>query len=136
MKLGHLDGWNARRREVAGWYAAWLRQAGLAGAEDMPLRLPREAGEAHVFHQYVVRARDRDALRAFLSAAGVDTQIYYSLPLHLQPALAHLGHREGEFPQAERATREVLALPIYPELTRPAVETVVDAIARFYRSRA
>ena len=135
VKLGHLDAWNARRRDVAGWYDAGLRQAGLVGREDAPLRLPAGAGEAHVFHQYVVRARDRDALRAFLGAAGVDTQIYYAVPLHLQPALAHLGHREGEFPHAERASREVLALPIYPELARAAVETVVEAIARFYRSR-
>jgi dTDP-4-amino-4,6-dideoxygalactose transaminase len=65
----------------------------------------------------------------------VDTQIYYSLPLHLQPALAHLGLREGEFPHAERVSREVLALPIYPELSREAAETVVEAVARFYRSR-
>lgn len=136
VKLRHLDAWNARRREVAGWYATWFREAGLAGADDAPLRLPGEAGEAHVFHQYVVRARDRDALRASLAAAGVDTQVYYSLPLHLQPALAHLGHREGEFPHAERASREVLALPIYPELSRTAAETVVEAVARFYRSRA
>jgi dTDP-4-amino-4,6-dideoxygalactose transaminase len=135
VKLRHLDAWNARRREVAGWYDAWLRQAGLAGADDAPLRLPSPAGEAHVFHQYVLRARERDALRASLSAAGVDTQVYYSLPLHLQPALAHLGLREGEFPHAERASREVLALPIYPELSRAAAETVVEAIVRFYRSR-
>jgi dTDP-4-amino-4,6-dideoxygalactose transaminase len=136
VKLRHLDGWNARRREVAAWYATSLRQAGLADGADAPLRLPAEAGEAHVFHQYVVRARDRDALRASLSAAGIDTQVYYSLPLHLQPALAHLGHREGEFPHAERASGEVLALPIYPELSREAMETVVEAIARFYRSGA
>jgi dTDP-4-amino-4,6-dideoxygalactose transaminase len=136
VKLRHLDGWNARRRQVAGWYATGLRQAGLAGAADAPIRLPDEAGEAHVFHQYVVRARDRDALRASLTAAGIDTQVYYSLPLHLQPALAHLGHREGEFPHAERASREVLALPIYPELAQEAAETVVEAIARFYRSHA
>ena len=136
VKLGHLDAWNARRREVAGWYDAGLRQAGLAGGEGAPLRLPGGAGEAHVFHQYVVRARDRDALRASLGGAGVDTQIYYAVPLHLQPALAHLGHREGEFPHAERVSREALALPIYPELSRAAVETVVEAIARFYGSRA
>jgi dTDP-4-amino-4,6-dideoxygalactose transaminase len=136
VKLGHLDAWNARRREVAGWYDAGLRRAGLVGGDDAPLRLPGGAGEAHVFHQYVVRARDRDALRASLGAAGVDTQIYYAVPLHLQPALAHLGHREGEFPHAERVSREVLALPIYPELSRAAVETVVEGIARFYRSRA
>lgn len=136
VKLRHLDAWNARRREVAGWYGTWLREAGLAGRDDAPLRLPDEAGAAHVFHQYVVRARDRDALRDFLAAAGVDTQVYYALPLHLQPALAHLGHRAGEFPEAERASREVLALPIYPELSRAAAETVVEALARFYRGRA
>jgi len=136
VKLRHLDAWNARRREVAGWYTTWFREAGLAGHDDAPLRLPQEAGAAHVFHQYVVRARERDALRAFLSTAGVDTQVYYSLPLHLQPALAHLGHREGELPHAERASREVLALPIYPELSRQAAETVVEAVAGFYRARA
>jgi dTDP-4-amino-4,6-dideoxygalactose transaminase len=135
VKLRHLDAWNVRRREIAGWYAAWLREAGVAGGDDAPLRLPREEGEAHVFHQYVVRARARDALRAHLAAAGIDSQIYYSLPLHLQPALAHLGHRQGEFPEAERASSEVLALPLYPELARDAVETVVEAVARFYRSR-
>ncbi len=135
VKLRYLDAWNARRREVAGWYGTWLREAGLAGRDDAALRLPEEPGTTHVFHQYVVRARDRDALRAFLSTAGVDTQVYYSLPLHLQPALAHLGHHEGEFPHAEGASREVLALPIYPELSREAAETVVEAIARFYRAR-
>jgi dTDP-4-amino-4,6-dideoxygalactose transaminase len=135
VKLRYLDAWNARRREVAAWYGSGLREAGLVGRDDAPLGLPAEAGGSHVFHQYVIRARDRDALRDSLSAAGIDTQVYYSLPLHLQPALAHLGHREGEFPQAERASREVLALPIYPELSREAAETVVDAIARFYRAR-
>jgi dTDP-4-amino-4,6-dideoxygalactose transaminase len=135
VKLRHLDAWNARRREVAAWYGGGLREGGLAGRDDAPLRLPDEAGGSHVFHQYVIRARDRDALRDSLTAAGIDTQVYYSLPLHLQPALAHLGHREGEFPQAERASREVLALPIYPELSREAAETVVEAIARFYRGR-
>ena len=135
VKLRHLDAWNTRRREVAGWYGTWLHEAGLAGRDDAPLRLPEEAGPTHVFHQYVVRARDRDALRESLAAAGVDTQVYYALPLHLQPALAHLGHREGEFPHAERASREVLALPIYPELSHAAAETVVEAIVRFYRAR-
>jgi dTDP-4-amino-4,6-dideoxygalactose transaminase len=136
VKLPRLDAWNARRREVAGWYDAWFREAGVAGGDGAPLRLPRPAGEAHVFHQYVVRARERDALRAHLAAAGVQTQVYYPLPLHLQPALAHLGHRPGEFPEAERASREVLALPVYPELTREAVATVVEAVSGFCRARA
>lgn len=135
VKLLHLDAWNARRREIAGWYDAAFRDAGVAGTVDAPLRLPPPDGTAHVFHQYVVRARARDELRAHLAAAGVQTQVYYALPLHLQPALAHLGHRRGEFPVAERASEEVLALPIYPELSREAVETVVEAVARFYRTR-
>jgi dTDP-4-amino-4,6-dideoxygalactose transaminase len=132
-KLRHLDDWNARRRERAAWYGALLAEAGVAGSPGAPLAAPAPAGEAHVFHQYVVRARDRDRLRAHLAAAGVATMIYYPTPLHLQPALAPLGLRAGTFPEAERAAAEVLALPIYPELERDRVETVVEAIARFYR---
>ena len=103
-----------------------VRPAGRAGVH----------GEAHVFHQYVVRARERDALRAHLAAAGVGTQVYYATPLHLQPALAHLGVTRGALPQAERAATEVLALPIYPALTPAQVDTVVEAITRFYRAGA
>jgi dTDP-4-amino-4,6-dideoxygalactose transaminase len=135
-KLPHLDAWNARRRAVAAWYDALLVEAGLAGRPGAPLVTPQAAGEAHVFHQYVVRARARDRLRAHLSAAGIGTMVYYPQPVHLQPALAHLGLGAGAFPEAERAAREVLALPIYPELTRAHVATVVDAIARFYRADA
>jgi dTDP-4-amino-4,6-dideoxygalactose transaminase len=132
-KLRHLDDWNARRRERAGWYGALLAEARLTGGPGAPLAAPAPAGEAHVFHQYVVRARDRDGLRAHLAAAGVATMIYYPTPLHLQPALSALGLRAGAFPEAERAAAEVLALPIYPELERHGVETVVEAIAQFYR---
>ena len=106
---------------------------GLAGGRDAPLLLPEPAGEAHVFHQYVVRSHDRDALRAHCAAAGVGVQIYYPLPLHLQPPLARFGFRAGDFPVAERAAREVLALPMYPELTDAQVETVVETVARFHR---
>lgn len=135
-KLPHLDDWNARRRTVAEWYTAGLGARGLAGRPDAPLVCPAPADTAHVFHQYVVRARDRDRLRAHLGAAGVGTQVYYPQPLHLQPALAHLGVRPGALPEAERAAAEVLALPIYPELTPAQVDTVVEAIARFYANRA
>jgi dTDP-4-amino-4,6-dideoxygalactose transaminase len=134
-KLRHLDDWNTRRRAVAGWYQTLLADARLTGGPEGPIVAPPPAGESHVFHQYVVRARDRDGLRAHLAAAGIGTMVYYPRPVHLQPALASLGLREGAFPEAERAAREVLALPIYPELTRPQVETIVDAIARFYRAR-
>jgi dTDP-4-amino-4,6-dideoxygalactose transaminase len=132
-KLPHLDDWNTRRRAVARWYEELFRARGLAGAA---LVLPEPDGDAHVFHQYVVRARARDALRSHLAAAGVGTMVYYPIPLHRQPALATLGLAAGAFPAAERAAAEVLALPMYPELGREQVETVVDAIAGFYRARA
>ena len=133
VKLTHLDAWNARRREVAAWYTAAFRARGLAETPRAPLVLPEAAGEGHVFHVYGVRARDRDALRAHLTREGIGTQVYYPLPLHRQPAIERLGLRLGALPEAERAARELLALPIYPELTAAQVATVVDAIAAFYR---
>jgi dTDP-4-amino-4,6-dideoxygalactose transaminase len=132
-KLRHLDDWNRRRRQVASWYGELLADAGLTGAAGAPLVTPEPAGEAHVFHQYVVRARDRDRLRAHLGAAGIGTMIYYATPLHLQPALRSLGLAPGAYPVAEGAAREVLALPIYPEFPRAQVERVVEAMAAFYR---
>ena len=132
-KLPRLDGWNARRRTIAARYTRLLEDAGLAGAPGAPLVLPVAAGEAHVFHQYVVRARDRDALQAHLAAAGIGAQVYYRMPLHLQPPLAAFGFRRGAFPEAERAAAEVLAFPLYPELGERAVETVVETVAAFYR---
>jgi dTDP-4-amino-4,6-dideoxygalactose transaminase len=132
-KLAHLDEWNARRRTIAGWYTTLFAEAALVGAPGAPLAAPPPAGDAHVFHQYVLRARDRDRLRAHLTAAGIGTMVYYPSPVHLQPALAGLGLRPGSFPAAEAAASDVLALPIYPELTRMQIETVVEAIARFYR---
>jgi dTDP-4-amino-4,6-dideoxygalactose transaminase len=131
VKLRHLDAWNARRVTIAGWYAEAIAARGLAGAGG-PISIPRAAGTAHVFHQYVVRARERDRLRAHLTDAGIGTQVYYERPLHLQPALAALGVRAGALPEAERAAAEVLALPIYAELAREQVEAVVDALAAFY----
>jgi len=87
----------------------------------------------HVFHQYVIRAPRRDELRAFLTENGIGTEVYYPLPLHLQPALRSLGYRQGDFPVAERAAAEVLALPIYPELRDEEVENVVEGVRRFYQ---
>jgi dTDP-4-amino-4,6-dideoxygalactose transaminase len=131
-KLRHLDDWNARRRTVAGWYDDAFVARGVAGRPGAPLVPPAPAGEAHVFHQYVVRARPRDGLRAHLEARGIGTQVYYSPPLHLQPALRRLGLDRRAFPEAERAAAEVLALPVYPEITPEQVDTVVDAVASFY----
>ncbi|MGC2481777.1 MAG: DegT/DnrJ/EryC1/StrS family aminotransferase, partial [Candidatus Sulfotelmatobacter sp.] len=97
------------------------------------IQLPLTSAKAHhVFHQYVVRAFRRDELREFLTARKIGTEIYYPLPLHLQPCFTYLGYREGDFPQAERAAKEVLALPMFPELTEDEQRWVVKSIADFY----
>ena len=135
VKLKYIDGWNEARRMLAARYHALFAQAGLAEAGPYPERgvvLPREApGAHHVWHQYVIRVTRRDALREFLTARGIGSEIYYPVPLHLQEALKGLGYKEGDFPEAERAAREVLALPIFPELREEEEQTVVDAIAEF-----
>ncbi len=135
VKLRWLDEWNRRRREVAAWYAERLTAHGLAGWDEAPLRLPRPAGEAHVFHVYCIRARARDALQAHLAAEGIGTQVYYRTPLHCQPALAGRVAVPCGVPESVRAADEVLALPMYPQLAQTQVERVVEAIARFYARR-
>ena len=132
VKLKRVDAGNARRREIAATYDRLFRDAGLVAEADgvvLPWVDPRAE---HVFHQYVIRVPLRDKLRAFLAEEGVGSEIYYPLPLHLQESLAFLGYRKGDFPESERAADEVLALPIYPELRDDEVETVVDAVRRFY----
>jgi dTDP-4-amino-4,6-dideoxygalactose transaminase len=132
VKLKRVDAGNARRRELAALYDQAFRDAALveeANGVVLPWTDPRAE---HVFHQYVIRAPRRDELRAFLTAEGIGSEIYYPLPLHEQESLAFLGYRKGDFPESERAANEVLALPIYPELREDEVETVVDAIRRFY----
>src|SRR5688572_10975949 len=130
-KLRHLDAWNARRRAIAARYGSLLDAAGLTG-KDGPIVTPALAGEAHVFHQYVVRARDRDALAAHLAARDVGTQVYYPIPLHRQPALAAHAVVPAPLGHTEAAAGQVLALPIYPQLADEQVASVVDAIAAFY----
>jgi dTDP-4-amino-4,6-dideoxygalactose transaminase len=132
-KLPHLDGWNARRRTVAGWYRAHCGARGLAGSARAPLVLPDPDGDAHVFHVYCVRARARDALERHLAATGIGTQVYYRVPLHRQAPLAACAEAPGGVPEADRAAGEVLALPMYPQLTEDQVVRVVDAVAAFYR---
>lgn len=134
VKLKRLDAGNARRRELAALYDRLFREAGLAGSSVaegvvLPWTDPRAV---HVFHQYVIRAPRRDALRAFLAEERIGSEIYYPLSLHEQESLAFLGYKTGDFPESERAANEVLALPIYPELREDEVQTVVDAIGRFY----
>jgi dTDP-4-amino-4,6-dideoxygalactose transaminase len=131
VKLEYLDDWAKLRQLNAHIYTEAMAQAFPRGNPTAPR--PRGANH-HVFNQYVIRAPQRDALRACLSAAGVGTEIYYPLPLHLQPCFAYLEHREGELPEAERAAHEVLALPVYPELTEPQLKYVVATMAGCYAS--
>ncbi len=135
VKMRYIDGWSHARRTVARRYHALFHASGLAEAGPYPshgIVLPHEvAGSRHVWHQYVIRTRRRDALRDFLAIRQIGSEIYYPLPLHLQDALKSLGYSDGSFPEAERAAHEVLALPIFPELREDEQQTVVNAIAEF-----
>jgi len=134
VKLGHVEEWNRKRRERAAIYGRLLGEAGLlSGRGASPVRLLEICPEGHhVFHQYVIRANRRDELRQFLAERKIGTEIYYPVPLHLQPCLSYLGYREGDLPESERAAREVLALPMFPELTEDEQRWVVESIAEFY----
>ena len=135
VKLKYIGAWTEARREAAARYHALFAKSGLAETGPYPAHgvvLPREMpGAKHVWHQYTIRVPRRDALRAFLTAHSIGSEVYYPLPLHRQPALESLGYREGDFPEAERAAREALSLPIFPELRADEQETVVAAIADF-----
>jgi dTDP-4-amino-4,6-dideoxygalactose transaminase len=123
-KLPHLDRWTTRRREIAALYNQCLA--------DIPgLQLPQENAESyHVYHQYTVRCTRRDELQAGLKSQGIGSAIYYPLALHLQEVFADLGYSAGDLPHAERATREVLSLPMFPELTDSEVHEVAAAVCR------
>ena len=124
-KLPRLAAWNNRRRAIAGRYGELL--AGASG--EGRLRLPKEAdGNHHVYHQYIVRVPARDAVRARLAKDAISTAVFYPVPLHLQECFRGLGYREGSFPEAERAASEVLALPVFPELTDEEVERVAASL--------
>jgi dTDP-4-amino-4,6-dideoxygalactose transaminase len=135
-KMPHLPEWTAARRERADTYTRLFQESGLTrtGAASAPpvtvLKTRRPAH--HVYHQYVVRVRRRDQLRAFLSQHGVGTEVYYPVPLHLQKCFAWLGYVAGDFPQAELAAGEVLALPMFAELKEDEQQYVVECIAEFY----
>jgi dTDP-4-amino-4,6-dideoxygalactose transaminase len=135
VKLKYIDGWNQARRAVAERYHALFTAAGLAELGPFPSRgilLPQEVpGSRRVWHQYVIRSSRRDQLRDFLTSRKIGSEIYYPVPLHLQNALKSLGYKEGDFPEAERASREVLAIPIFPELREDEQQAVVAAIAEF-----
>jgi dTDP-4-amino-4,6-dideoxygalactose transaminase len=122
VKLRHLDRWNARRQALAALY-----RRGLSGVPGIALPVAAPDRE-HVYHLFVIRCRQRDALKAYLETQGIVTGVHYPIPVHLQPAFADLGHGPGDFPAAEAAAREVLALPLYPELSDAAVAQVCNAV--------
>jgi dTDP-4-amino-4,6-dideoxygalactose transaminase len=127
VKLRHLDVRNGRRAAIAAYYGT--RFAGL------DVRVPREhPGEVHVYHQYVIRLAQRDRLQAHLKAAGVETGIHYPVPLHRQPAWLRNYGESPALPRAERLAREILSLPVFPDLTDAEVEQVADAVVGFFRS--
>jgi dTDP-4-amino-4,6-dideoxygalactose transaminase len=135
VKLKYIGQWTELRRQAAARYDALFAKAGLAEAGIYPQKgvvLPKEVpGATHVFHQYVIRTPRRDQLREFLTKKKIGSEIYYPLCLHQQTALASLGYKAGDFPEAERAANEVLALPIFAEIRSDEQETVVEAIAEF-----
>ena len=135
INLRYVAARNQMRCEIAERYRSLFEKAGLAEGGIYPgqgVVLPKQtAGAEHVWHQYVIRSARRDALREFLTAQKIGSEIFYPVPLHLQKSLAFLGYSEGSFPEAERAAREVLALPIFPELRADEQERVVAAIAEF-----
>jgi dTDP-4-amino-4,6-dideoxygalactose transaminase len=132
VKLGHLEEWCEQRIRRAEFYHKLFSQSGLIGKgiKSIP---PPIADKSHVFNNYVIAAERRDELKEFLAGGGIQSEVYYPLPLHLQNCFAALGHKEGDFPRAERAARQVLALPLYPELAAAQQEFVVEQIAAFYR---
>ncbi|HEY6308569.1 MAG TPA: DegT/DnrJ/EryC1/StrS family aminotransferase [Candidatus Angelobacter sp.] len=136
VKMRHLPRWNQARRERARTYDRLLSAAGLTktGANTpAPVTVLKTRSEAqHIFHQYVIRARQRDKLREFMKERGVASEIYYPVPLHLQKCFAYLGYAPGDLPEAERAAAEVLALPMFAELEEDEQRYAVETIAEFY----
>jgi len=130
VKMRHLKDWTRGRQQRAEQYRELFRESALGEFVHVP-ETP-SADFEHVYNQFSIRCSKRNELRDFLAAAGIPTEIYYPVPLHLQPAFAYLGHRTGDFPQAELASRKALALPVYPELTQSQQESVVHTIAKFY----
>jgi dTDP-4-amino-4,6-dideoxygalactose transaminase len=129
VKLGHLEKWTEARRAVAAQYDRLLADSGV--------ELPTEMAWArHVYHVYTLRTEDRDGLQASLRADGIQTAVHYGIPAHLQPAYADLGYGVGSLPESEAAARQVLSLPIYPELSETAIAKVVSAVKRAIPCRA
>ena len=127
IKLRYLEKWNAKRRELANLYHDTL-----ARVEE--ITLPHQPADSqHVFHQYVIRTAKRDELKIFLKERGIHTLIHYPVPIHLQPAYKNLGYSPGDFPNTELATKEILSLPMYPELNEEEIHKVSEAVCKFFK---
>jgi dTDP-4-amino-4,6-dideoxygalactose transaminase len=130
VKLRYLEGWTQNRRRNAARYRAFFARFGLNSSHVI---LPEESeGAHHIYNQFVIRVKNRDALREYLAQQGIGSEVYYPIPLHLQECYQSLGYRSGDFPESERAARETLALPIFPELTAAQQHFVVKAINDFF----
>jgi len=126
VKFKYLTEWNERRRAVARLYRQLLASA--------PVRFQSDPADAyHTYHQFVIRVEKRDALRDYLKARDLGCDIYYPVPLHMQPSLSYLGYKPGDFPVSERLALDSLALPVHAELSDAQVELVAKAIQDFYR---
>ncbi len=128
IKLRYLDSWSEGRRRNAETYRRLFTEAGLFGGVKLP---ETPAGRTHIYNQFTIRTAKRDQLKAHLHAAGIPSEIYYPLPLHLQHAFAYLGYKKGDFPVSEEIADEVLSLPIYPELTTEQIKAIVQSTAGF-----
>ena len=140
VKLNYLDNWTRQRQENARRYEALFQQSGLV--QNGKVRLPEpvyrdsSATHYHIYNQFVLRVEQRDALMGSLKQQGIGTEVYYPVPFHLQECFQYLGHKEGDFPESERAAKETVAIPIYPELTTRQQTEVVEAISDFYQKRS
>lgn len=126
VKIKHLDEWNRKRREIAECYSEGLKNV------DGIIVSAVNFGNVHVYHQYTVRVERREQLQKCLKDKSIPTMVYYPIPLHLQPAFGYLGHKAGDFPEAENAAEEALSLPIYPELNKKNTELVIAAVKSFF----
>jgi len=137
VKLKYLDGWSKGRRDNAEYYDEAFRSAGLTanGLVQTPAPVYKDSGDKnyHIYNQYTLRVKSRDKLQDFLKAAGVPSEIYYPLPLHVQECFQDLGYKKGDFPVSEKAADSVLSIPIYPELTDEQKDYIIGKIVEFYR---
>jgi dTDP-4-amino-4,6-dideoxygalactose transaminase len=137
VKLNYLDGWTKRRQENANRYETLFKQSGMVekGKVRLPEPVYHNSGvkHYHIYNQFVLRVERRDGLVVHLKEKGIGAEIYYPVPFHLQECFRYLGHKAGDFPESELASKETIAIPIFPELTPVQQTEVVEAIAAFYR---